>query len=103
MSVFTYNALDAAGKKRDGTIDAVSMDLAISALQRRGLIVASIDPEKKKGGFNLHGNVSFLERITAADMVMLSRQIATLFEAEVSALRTFRLLAAESRTQKEAD
>ena len=34
---------------------------------------------------------------------MLSRQIATLFEAQVSALRIFRLLAAEARTPKLAE
>ena len=33
-----------------------------------------------------------------SDVVMVSRQITTLFEAQVSALRAFRLLAAEART-----
>ena len=102
MAIFIYSALDAEGNKREGTIDAVSMDLAITALQRRGLIVASIDPEKKASA-GLQTNISLFDRVTSADIVMMSRQIATLFEAQVSALRAFRLLAAEARTQKEAD
>ena len=40
--------------------------------------------------------LSFLERVKNKDIVILSRQITTLFEAQVSALRAFRLLAAES-------
>lgn len=102
MAIFTYSALDSEGNKREGTIDAVSTDLAITALQRRGLIVASIDLEKKAGSGGLQMNLTFFERITSADIVMMSRQIATLFEAQVSALRAFRLLAAEARTSKEA-
>ncbi len=45
MAVFTYSALDAEGHERQGTIDAVTIDVAIAALQRRGLIISSIAPE----------------------------------------------------------
>jgi type IV pilus assembly protein PilC len=102
MANFTYTALDADGKEREGAIDAVNIDLAISALQRRNLIISKIEPETKKGGsgggFGSH--ISIFERITNEDIVMLSRQMTTLFEAQVSALRAFRLLAAEARTPK---
>ena len=97
MAVFNYSALDAEGHERQGTIDAVSIDVAITAIQRRGLVISSIAPEDTKTG--LGKNISFFNRVTNADVVMLSRQITTLFEAQVSALRAFRLLAAEARTQ----
>jgi type IV pilus assembly protein PilC len=96
MAVFTYTALDAEGHERQGTIDAVSMDVAIAALQRRGLVISGIEPEKRGGV--LESRISLFERVTNSDIVMLSRQITTLFEAQVSALRAFRLLAAEART-----
>jgi len=102
MAVFTYSALDSEGNKRDGTIDAVSIDLAITALQRRGLIVSSIDPVNKKGG-GLQMRIALFDRVAGADIVMISRQMTTLFEAQISALRAFRLLAAEARTPKLAD
>jgi type IV pilus assembly protein PilC len=41
-------------------------------------------------------NISWLERVSSKDVVILSRQLSTLFEAQVSALRIFRLLAAET-------
>ena len=101
MANFAYTALDAEGKEREGTIDAVNIDLAIAALQRRSLIISRIEPEAKKntgGGFQ--ARVSIFDRVTNEDIVMLSRQMTTLFEAQVSALRAFRLLAAEARTPK---
>ena len=102
MAVFTYNALDSEGNKRDGTIDAVSIDLAITALQRRGLIVASIDPVNKKSA-GLQTRLALFDRVAGSDIVMVSRQMTTLFEAQISALRAFRLLAAEARTPKLVD
>lgn len=96
MAIFQYSALDSEGHERQGTIDALSMDIAIGALQRRGLVVSAINPQKS--GSVLESKISFLDRVTNADIVMLSRQMTTLFEAQVSALRAFRLLAAEART-----
>src|SRR3989344_454650 len=98
MALFTYTALDPEGAQRQGTIDAVNIDVAITALQRRNLVVSDIDPvENKVSAFS---RISFFDRITNADLVMISRQITTLFEAQVSALRAFRLLASEARTPK---
>lgn len=99
MALYQYTAFDQTGAERSGTIEAVNSDLAISALQRRGLIISKID-EAKAGGGGLNMRISFFERISNEDVVMTSRQITTLFEAQVSALRAFRLLAAEARTPK---
>ncbi|RME30539.1 type II secretion system F family protein [Candidatus Parcubacteria bacterium] len=91
--LFRYTAIDAKGNKQEGTVDAVTQEAAITALQRRGLMVAGI--EAADGGlFSM--NISFFERVSQAEVVVLSRQIATLFEAQVSALRVFRLLALET-------
>ncbi len=96
MALFTYTALDVQGNERHGTIDAINMDIAIAALQRRGLIISGIDPAQSTSFFSKR--MSIFDRVSNADIVMLSRQITTLFEAQVSVLRAFRLLAAEART-----
>jgi type IV pilus assembly protein PilC len=101
MAIFKYTALDADGAQRQGTIDAINVDVAITALQRRDLVISAIDPAEEK--LSLFTHLSFFDRVTNTDIVMLSRQITTLFEAQVSALRAFRLLAAEARTQKLGD
>ena len=91
--LFKYHAIDQDGHERDGTIEAPSKDVAISALQRRNLIISVIESAEKRSLFDI--NISFFSGISNKDIVILSRQIATLFEAQVSVLRIFRLLAAE--------
>ena len=92
--LFHYKAIDNTGNKREGDIDAVSLEVAISSLQRRGLVISSVNPADKKSLF--FSDIALFENVSNKDLVILSRQIATLFEAQVSALRVFKLLAAES-------
>lgn len=101
MALFKYTAVDTDGNERQGTIDAVNMDVAIAALQRRNLVLSDIDPAEKSSLFEKR--LSFFDRVSNADVVILSRQMTTLFEAQVSALRAFRLLAAEARTPAVGD
>lgn len=91
--LFKYHAIDKDGHERDGTIEAPSQEVAVSALQRRELIVSVIRSTEEKRLFEI--DFSFWNGISNKDIVILSRQIATLFEAQVSALRIFRLLASE--------
>jgi type IV pilus assembly protein PilC len=91
--LFTYHALDKDGHEREGSVEALSMDVAVSTLQRRNLIVSSIEPAAKKSILSL--DIGLFKSVSNKEIVILSRQIATLFQAQVSALRVFRLLAAE--------
>lgn len=92
--LFKYKAIDSNGREAEGSIDALNADVAISSLQRRGLVVSSINEADKKGF--LDKDFAFFESVSNKDIVILSRQISTLFEAQISALRTFRMLAAET-------
>jgi type IV pilus assembly protein PilC len=94
--LFKYQALDQAGTKQGGSIDAASRDIAIASLQRRGLTVSSVDEVEENQGQFLGANITLFESVSTREIVLLSRQISTLFEAQVSALRIFRLLASES-------
>ncbi len=95
---FKYKALDQSNSQKNGVIEAVNIDVAIDALQKRGLSILSIKPEEEsKGG--LFGDISLFERVSNKDIVILSRQMATLFEAQVPALRVFQLLATQSENK----
>jgi type II secretory pathway component PulF len=94
--LFKYQAVDQNAAKQDGSIEAVSRDVAITSLQRRGLSITSIQAVDEDRGLLGGANISFFETVSNRDVVLLSRQIATLFEAQVSALRVFRLLATEA-------
>ncbi|MFH1859390.1 MAG: type II secretion system F family protein [Patescibacteria group bacterium] len=92
--LFNYIAVNNVGAENRGTIDAVSQDTAITALQRRGLIIISVLASKDKDFFAK--DVALFGRVNTRDIVILSRQIATMFEAQVSALQTFSMLAIET-------
>lgn len=93
--LFTYKAIAEKGEEKEGTIDAVNNDLAIAALQRRGLVIVSVKEVKEKGSM-FFKDLPFLNKVSFKDVVILSRQIATLFEAQVSVLKTFKMLAVEA-------
>lgn len=92
--LFNYQVIDKEGAKKSGNIDAVTEDVAINSLQRRGFIIVSIESAEKKSILQMN----LFERVSNRDIVILSRQISTLFEAQVSALRVFRLLETEAPT-----
>ncbi|MEK7106042.1 MAG: type II secretion system F family protein, partial [Patescibacteria group bacterium] len=91
--LFKYNAVDENGVNKEGEIDAPNKDMAISGLQHRGFVVISIKDEHEKKSFL---DISFFEKVSNKDVVILSRQISTLFEAQVSALKAFTMLAANT-------
>lgn len=84
---------------RDGTVDAATIESAISAVEARGYTVISVDPVGNKSSM-FDVEITWFERVSNKEVVILSRQIATLFEAQVSALRVFRLLGAETENPK---
>ena len=85
------------GEETSGTIDAASVDVAIGALQRRKLIIVSIVPADKLPILEQLMKVG--QKVAYRDVVILSRQISTLFNAQVSALRVFQLLSGESESE----
>lgn len=95
--LFKYIALDKANVERQGTVEASSIDAAIDVVQKRGYTVTAIDPVSQEWQFQdlLNLEFTFLNSVSNKDVVILSRQIATLFQAHVSPLRIFRLLSAE--------
>lgn len=97
--LFNYEAITNTGEKKTGSVEASSRDVAIVAVQRRGLILSSIkEGSIKKGLFDF----SFFGKgkISMKDVVIMSRQMSTLFESQVSALKAFNLLAGNTANQK---
>lgn len=96
--LFNYKALEnITGAQKAGTIEAVSIEVAIDSLQKRGLLIAEIEPAEKDSWI---AHLSIGGGVKNKDVVILSRQMATLFDAQVSALKIFSLLAAEVENAK---
>lgn len=92
--LFTYKVIDDKGQTQNGQIEAVSKDVAVSSLQRRRFIVVSV--EKKDDRSVITKSIPFFDKVPLKEIVIMSRQLATLFEAQVSAVQAFTLIAENS-------
>ncbi len=98
--LFSYKATDKGGVPREGTVDAQNVESAIETVESRGYTVLSVNPLTREKGSVFDFEITWFDRVSNKEIVILSRQIATLFEAQVSALRIFRLLGAEHQNKK---
>lgn len=98
--LYQYTATTVEGKEHSGSIEAASMEIAINSLQSRNLIITSIKPAK--GGRPLLGRdlSALFNYVSHRDIVILSRQLATLFEAKVSVLEAMRLLSTQTKNAR---
>ena len=100
--LFNYKVLTKEGQEKKGQVKAASSEIAVSTLQRREYIVISVVLADKKNF--IESSLPFLDKVPMKDIVLMSKQASTLFEAQVSAVKTFELLGenAESKGIKKA-
>ena len=95
--IFHYTSISGDGTRTEADIESQSVDDAIALLQKRGLTIVDIKEKVEPKGLEAITSFQiFKQKIKLKDIVIFSRQIATLFEAGVSALKAFRLLASEN-------
>ena len=85
---FTYRAIERDGGDIDGRITASNKNAAIKVLQEKGLIILDVTPEKARSFLDIEIGTGIKQR----DLVILTRQLAVLFNASISAHRVFHLL-----------
>jgi type IV pilus assembly protein PilC len=100
--LFNYKVLTKEGKEKKGQIESANSEIAVATLQRRDYIVVSVIAADTKNFFE--ASLPFLDRVPMKDIVIMSKQASILFEAQVSAVKTFELLGenAESKGIKKA-
>jgi len=96
MITFSYQARDASGRIVSGVQDAINEDNAISSLMGRGLMVLSLQKKaeasrKRKGG----GSVK------ETDVVLFTRQLATMIEAGISLVQALTALYEQSDPKRQ--
>ncbi len=98
--LYHYVALNGDGTKTEADIESDSRENAIFLLQKKGLTIVDVREKEAPKGFDaISGLGIFKQKIKLKDIVIFSRQIATLFEAGVSALKAFRLLGSENENK----
>ncbi|MGA2750997.1 MAG: type II secretion system F family protein [Verrucomicrobiota bacterium] len=91
MPSFSYTARDSAtGREIHSTVDASSEANAVAALLNRNLLVVSIQEKIAKKGKTIGGKVSL------ADMVIFTRQLATMIDAGLAMVQSLQALAEQT-------
>lgn len=91
MPAFRYEAVDAAGAAREGVVNADSARAARADLRAQGLVPIAVDAiEAQPGGAAQTGSRLFRDRLSAVELALFTRQLATLAEVAPleEALRT---------------
>ena len=78
---FNYKARSASGELQVGNVEAASRDAGLSVLVEHGLFVLSIEPIKESNLLNRL--TDFFERVRAMDLMIFTRQFATLLASQV--------------------
>src|SRR5262249_36352823 len=88
MSTFVFKAMDLAGVKARGEVEADSKQAVSHQLKHRGLIVLDIADTHRSREVNL----DFLQRVKASELAVFSRQLSTMITAGISILRSLYVL-----------
>lgn len=101
MAVYNYQARTKAGELRGGTVEAPSREAAINLLIKHDLFIISVEAAAR--GPLFAKRIKFLEIVKKKDIVVLSRQLASLMEARVPLLESLNALLKQttSRVLKE--
>jgi type II secretory pathway component PulF len=85
---FKYQAKNQKGEMQSGSVEASNEAAAIKTLQSHKLVVVSIIPMMEVSA--LFRGVKFLQKVPAKDLVIFSRQLATLIEAKITLLEALK-------------
>lgn len=89
MSAWCYVAVDAAGRRRTGELEADHLRAARALLREMGLLPEAVSPREARTGTPGY----FAGRISAADLAMFSRQFSTLLTAGLTIEKAIAALA----------
>ncbi|MFP4671825.1 MAG: type II secretion system F family protein [Desulfohalobiaceae bacterium] len=92
MPFFIYKARNRAGRRVKGELESPTLEMAERALQRRGMTQLKVKPKPKD---LLEG--TFLEgRVKDRDMVVFSRQFATMINSGVPILQALQVMSEQT-------
>ena len=92
MPTFEYQARNANGESVSGLIDASSENAALETLHKKNFMVIGVQERTSSRLLSFN----FVDRIKQKDIVIFSRQLAVLFEAQIPVLEALQTLAGET-------
>jgi type IV pilus assembly protein PilC len=94
--VYAFRAVDALGAPVRGELEGPSLDAITSQLRDRGLTVLHAEPKRKPFEIQLDA----FSRIKAHDLMVMTRQLATMVSAGLTLLRALRVLEDQTEARK---
>lgn len=88
MGTFVFKAMDLAGAPAKGEVEAESKQDVANQLKERGLVVVDIAAKYRSKQLSF----GFLNRVSAKDLAVASRQLATMVTSGMSILRALQVL-----------
>ncbi len=88
MSTFVFKAIDLAGVKARGEVEADSKQAVSDQLKQRGLIVLDIADKHSSKNIEL----SFMKRVKPTELAIFARQLSTMISSGMSILRALYVL-----------
>jgi type IV pilus assembly protein PilC len=88
MSTYVFKAIDLAGVKARGELEADSKQAVSDQLKRRGLIVLDVADKNASREIELQ----FLKRVKPTELAVFSRQLSTMINSGMSILRSLYVL-----------
>jgi type IV pilus assembly protein PilC len=95
MSTYVFRAIDMAGIKARGEVEADSKQAVSDQLKQRGLIV--LDISDKSGSKEIQ--LEFTKRVKANELAIFSRQLATMISSGMSILRSLYVLEEQTESK----
>ncbi|MCW3040612.1 MAG: type secretion system family protein [Solirubrobacterales bacterium] len=95
MSTYVFKAMDLTGAKAGGEVEAESKQAVSDQLKQRGLIV--LDIADKHASREL--NIKLFQRVKAADLSVMTRQLATMVDSGMTILRALYVLEAQTENE----
>jgi type II secretory pathway component PulF len=92
---FNYQARNKEGETQTGTVEAGTRETAIETLQRHDLVVVFLEKVSEVPIYAR--SLKFLQRIKTKEITIFYRQLAILFEANISPLEALRVLGEQTR------
>jgi type IV pilus assembly protein PilC len=95
MSTYTFKAIDLAGVKAHGEVEADSKQAVSDQLKSRGLVVLDIAAKHSSREINL----TFFESVNATELAVFARQLATMISSGMSILRALYVLEEQTESK----
>jgi type IV pilus assembly protein PilC len=99
MATYVFKAMDLTGAKATGEVEAESKQIVSEQLKSRGLIVLDISDKHTSKQLNLE----LFNKLSATDLAIMTRQLATMVQSGMTILRALYVLEAQTENKQLGD